>query len=214
MLSSCEFCAEFQSTPESRFHRVYGAHLNSRIVLKSRSFAVLPTIGQLFKGSLLIVPELHIETLSMLKSSELVELEQVVMTTEKMIGSFGRPLIYEHGARMCTSSGCGIYHAHLHVIPVPRTLRLQELSLGELVQKGSLTAALLELHSAPQYLLCRDTEHNLGFVLPATDDDPRFRSQFMRRHLARLFSLQNEWDWRLYKSPENWLIETVRSFRI
>src|SRR6516165_3123568 len=113
-LQVCEFCAELRQTGESRFHRIYAGCLDSRVIVRSASFVVFPTIGQLFRGSVLIVPRKHTETLATLDVSRLKELEHVLSFVENKVSSMGVPFVYEHGARLCTSSGCGVYHAHLH----------------------------------------------------------------------------------------------------
>jgi len=41
---------------------------------------------------------------------------------EILVRKFGKPVIFEHGAKCSTGGGCGIYHAHLHVVPLPERI--------------------------------------------------------------------------------------------
>src|SRR5688572_7165034 len=113
--SSCEFCTELTQDPNSRFKRLYSTQLPSRIIKRSDGFVVLPTLGQLFKGSLLVLPEEHVETFSSLSTEMLARLPDLLSELEVSTTRLGMPLIFEHGAKCFTGSGCGIYHAHMHI---------------------------------------------------------------------------------------------------
>ena len=59
--SACEFCIELGGRPGARFADIY-PQLRSRVVAREGGLVVLPTLGQLFPGSLLLMPERHYET--------------------------------------------------------------------------------------------------------------------------------------------------------
>ena len=53
-MNDCEFCDELKGAP-SRFRAIYAPEHASRIVATSQHFVAMPTLGQLFPGSLLVV---------------------------------------------------------------------------------------------------------------------------------------------------------------
>ena len=119
MTESCEFCSEFQDVRSSRFGQLYVPHLSSRVVSWSADLALMPTLGQLFKGSMLVVPYSHFETISRMPIGLQQEILGAVASLELGLNGIGKVIVFEHGATSSTRLGCGIYHAHLHVVPVP-----------------------------------------------------------------------------------------------
>jgi diadenosine tetraphosphate (Ap4A) HIT family hydrolase len=210
--SSCEFCSELTEDPNSRFKRLYSTQLPSRVIKRSNGFVVLPTLGQLFKGSLLILPEEHVETFSSLSTEMLARLPDLLNKLEVSTTRLGMPLIFEHGAKCFTGSGCGIYHAHLHLVPVPRSVHYSALIPTKAQGATGLCTALLKLRSSNQYLLVRDTDGNTVFAELDAFQTLDFPSQYVRRKLVEYFNLSTSWDWRDYTQPEPWLTETVQMF--
>src|SRR5687768_2245990 len=115
----CDFCREIEGGRETTFRQIYQQVTPSRIVLRSENFVVLPTIGQLFVGSVLILPRRHRETFATLGEAERRELPALLNRVLSGVARFGEPIIFEHGAVSQTGGGCGVYHAHLHVVPLP-----------------------------------------------------------------------------------------------
>src|SRR5712692_2481218 len=94
--SACEFCLELESPAESRFGQIYGSLVNSRIVDRLGNYVAIPTIGQLLKGSLLILPGDHVETMaeSLTASSRgSRDLNELLSRLEQMVAPLGYPLL-------------------------------------------------------------------------------------------------------------------------
>jgi len=120
---ACDFCDELNGGKNNTFARVYEGRLQSRIVVRTESFAVVPSMGQLSEGHLLILPKVHRLSLGHLTENERRELATVrerVYTALTMLS--GTPVWFEHGCVGESTGGCGIYHAHLHAVPVRRDL--------------------------------------------------------------------------------------------
>ena len=207
---SCEFCRELLNDPSSRFRRLYYPQLESRIVARRYGFVVLPTLGQLFKGSLLVLPESHFETFSSLPQLMVDRLPDLVTELESSTQQFGLPLIFEHGARCHTGAGCGIYHAHLHLVPLPESVHHSVILPGTSRIAANISEALRSLRSSSLYLLVRDTHGNTAFLEPSPATAMSFPSQYVRRRLVDHFKLRTPWDWRDYTGAEPWLLETVQ----
>jgi diadenosine tetraphosphate (Ap4A) HIT family hydrolase len=177
----------------------------------------MPTIGQLFPDSLLVLPKSHIETMASLPADVQADLCTFVSELQSVIGSKGPIIAFEHGARCDTGGGCGIYHAHLHLVPVPSRVSADSLLRvdpnSESIQNASsLCAALGRLRASTEYLLVQDTEHCVRFLDLSVSSGARYPSQYFRRALADLFRLEDPWDWRAYTEPEQSLFDTLDLF--
>lgn len=113
------------SAPNSRFRWVYDDAARSakssfdQIVHETESFVVLPSIGSLVPGWLLVVPKRPLANLSGLAPDEFIELEGVVNDLGRKLSSFpGKPQIFEHGGPVGASISCGVDQAHLHIVPL------------------------------------------------------------------------------------------------
>lgn len=213
----CEFCDELNHPSCSRFARVYAPNVEHRIVARRGDLVAMPTIGQLFPGSLLVLPTAHVETMALLPEGTLSDLVLLLADLESVISRHGQVITFEHGARCETRGGCGIYHAHLHLVPVPGHVSTDDLLPAEsdvLVPEHapSLFAALESLRTSSEYLLLQDCEHQVRFLDLSASSGPRYPSQHFRRALVDLFKLERPWDWRMYEEPEPSLLETLAMF--
>ncbi len=173
----------------------------------------MPTLGQLFKGSSLVLPVEHVETMSEANAETIKNLVALVSKLIDTLKPLGVPLVVEHGAKRHTGSACGVYHAHLHVIPLPGHVTLQELLPDDCSAAESLAEAFGYLRCSANYLVCQDTLGKIGYVeANAVSPTETFTSQYMRRRLAELFELDADWDWRTYRRQEPWVFETLRWF--
>lgn len=206
----CEFCFELMAPEQSRFNALYGKFVQSRIIVENDSFAVLPTIGQLFKGSLLVIPKLHFERIADIPMRDIQALIGLVGELEDVLKTSGKPILFEHGARCTSNSGCGIYHAHLHIVPLPLG---SELYCGSLLPQSrvaeDLCAAFSVLKDSTSYLLVRDTMNNVAFAKDEMLTPEMHVSQFVRRRLTQMFASDNNWDWRSYLQVEPWVLDTL-----
>jgi diadenosine tetraphosphate (Ap4A) HIT family hydrolase len=210
--ANCEFCAELQSSDRSRFRKIYGHMLYTRIAAKTDNFAALPTIGQLFEGSYLIVPNVHVERYAELPFALQAEASDFVAEIEVRLRNYGPTILFEHGATSAAGTGCGVYHAHIHIVPLPRPTLCEEFVAGSEFDPATLIGAWQAAHSTVEYLVIRDTSDRFALVTN-TNDRPQLGSQFMRKRLVQLFGIANHWDWREYSAPEPKLLRSVAALR-
>lgn len=209
----CEFCDEFTNPKSSRFEQIYGSVVKSRIVANQGAFVAMPTIGQLFRGSLLILPVDHFETMAEVPDLMLSSLATLLMRIESWILPLGRPILFEHGARCSTGGGCGIYHAHMHLVPVPGQVHYMDILPDGACQVSNLGEAFRQLTNSNEYLLFRDTAGQVVFLEPSETQLQRFASQYFRRMLVQHFRLEASWDWRAYNRKEPWLLDTLNWYK-
>jgi ATP adenylyltransferase len=159
-------------------------------------FAV-PSIGAFVEGWLLVIPYRHMVALSDLEEWERKEYRILVEETEKLVRKkYGHTILFEHGpAGEGRNAGCGIDHAHLHIVPI-------ELVLHEAVTSDG-TGRNLQWHPAA-LPWDADAEHAAGldyFFVRESDGTawvagtPAAPSQLLRRAIAKYVG-SPVWDWK------------------
>jgi hypothetical protein len=120
---------------------------------------------------------------------------------------FGNPIFFEHGATAANGGSCGIFHAHLHVVPLPAKTSIDLLFPEALNFNADLASVWTTLIDKSNYILMGGNE---GVRYRDLEADPGpFPSQFFRRRLVEYFGLDRPWDWRSYSEVESALIRTL-----
>ena len=201
-LIQCDFCNEFSGSSENSFARIYGARPATRSLFRSEEFAVVPSLGQIVEGYLLVLPVRHFKALGDLPGPLLEEFAGICKKIAgKLMDQYGPCIFFEHGTRSEGMGGCGIYHAHLHATPLAEisdpvsTLKLR-FPYIELADLGEISEQSAKLSS---YLFYQDSNARLYLF-----DTGPLPSQYMRKVLAN--SIEGEdWDWRAAGREERFL---------
>jgi diadenosine tetraphosphate (Ap4A) HIT family hydrolase len=202
----CDFCNELSGSSENAFGRLYGEQLECRILSRSSQFAVIPSLGQIVEGYLLVLPINHFRALGDLPGPLLQEFaatcERVGNTLKDHYGPY---ILFEHGTRSEGVGGCGIYHAHLHAVSLAE--------ISDPVEILKLRFAYTELNhlddireqseGLSSYLLYQDPRARLYLF-----DTGPLPSQYMRKLIADAQGTQ-DWDWRTAGREER-LLATMR----
>lgn len=167
-----------------------------------RRTVVVPSKGALVPGWILVVPVDHVLSLAELPDERrgpfaLATQEADLHLRERL----GAVVQFEHGpAAEGRSAGCGVDHAHLHLVPLDVDLRAVAASTGLLPDDASWRPAVWPwaARSRPHsdYLFVRDTDGS-GWILEAST----VPSQLFRRALARLQG-HDRWDWKDAATPD------------
>jgi diadenosine tetraphosphate (Ap4A) HIT family hydrolase len=204
--ANCDFCNEFSGKPANAFHRIYAGDPESRTLFQSAEFAVIPSIGQIAEGYLLLLPRRHTKALGDLSARELDELATISQSAgEILTKEYGPYVLFEHGTRSEGVGGCGIYHAHLHATPLVKvsdpvgTLRARfpYEEMTNLREIGNRSAGL------PSYLFYQDSETR-GYLF----NTGPLASQYVRKLLADAMG-ERVWNWREVGREER-LLATIR----
>jgi ATP adenylyltransferase len=169
---------------------------------------VVPSVGSLVEGWLLAVPQRHVVALVDLYPEERAQFAAVTTRFENVLRSrYGDIVLFEHGpAAEGRLAGCGVDHAHMHLVPT-----------GVDLLKGAAVVAPDLRFTRAQNLWDAEDAHNSGrdyvFLrdqagdswLAAAEASP---SQLFRRVLARAMNLA-EWDWK--SDPRLDIAERTRS---
>jgi diadenosine tetraphosphate (Ap4A) HIT family hydrolase len=189
----CDFCNELSGSARNSFARIYKGHPESRILLRSRESVVIPSLGQIVEGYLLVLPIDHWKALGDLTEPRL---DEFAATSERvgniLKNQYGPYILFEHGARTEGAGGCGIYHAHLHAtplgaIPDPVETLKATYPYTELVRLSELSKKSAGMSS---YLFYQDSKARVYLF-----NSGPLPSQYMRKLLADALN-EKDWNWR------------------
>ena len=183
----CRYCTDFLSPNAKDKRSIWNTAL-----IESRHFLVVPTLGMLVPGWLLIITKEHYLNMGLVPDDFYPELEEVRKAVRlKLKEKFGSTVVFEHGpGRPGESSGCGIDHAHWHVVPLSVDL-LPEL---ETRFPGRRIANTLEikrgLSEATTYIFY-ENQIEEAYLFLANG----LPCQFFRRLIAEKIGKGEHWDW-------------------
>src|SRR5581483_7342303 len=108
----CTFCAELKMGSDCA--------LWNQPLAETENFVVVPSLGSLVQGWVLIVPKNHSLSLGAMHigfRKEIDTLEKRIK--ESLHAQYRKPVVsFEHGpSAVKHGTGCGIDHAHLHLVP-------------------------------------------------------------------------------------------------
>lgn len=196
------------------FRNYHSKAFYNEILFESENFIVIPTLGSLVEGWLLIVPKneyLSIQCIE--KESLLNELQELSHSVaELMIIEFGSVTMFEHGAIKPKSTvGCGVDFAHLHLVPVNFDL-LQGvekfLGLSYVWRKVlNLKDAIRSSEKGTEYLFLTDQLGN-SFITQSE----KIQSQLFRKVIATYLGVPEKFDWKKFHETEN-ITNTIQRFK-
>jgi diadenosine tetraphosphate (Ap4A) HIT family hydrolase len=170
--------------------------VSSRVIGETRSLAAFPCIGQLQYGHFLVIPKFHEETFrgAINHIDDLKEQFRSLIDHICSLLYFNEKefLYFEHGAYCAENGGCGIYHAHIHVVPRAAQVNLKKnFPESEILSFTNIFDGLVRIPENNPYLMFgTSTNGFFGQVLEAP-----LPSQTLRRIVASEIGCQS-WDWR------------------
>jgi diadenosine tetraphosphate (Ap4A) HIT family hydrolase len=194
----CCLCGQIRGDAQSDLiaRLLPGRPYARRVILETSAFAVIPSLGPLADGHVLLCPKTHVRGFAALgRAVQIDYLDAKARLTERLAAEYG-PMLYafEHG--MSIEGGhviCSTEHAHMHFVPFQPSLPATWLDADVwTVFDGSL-AALERITGGNEYLLY---ESPSGVSYVAAAHDRRFQSQHMRQALAAAMKTGTHWDWR------------------
>jgi len=176
---NCRLCKEYSE--------------KKNVIFESANFFVVPSLGQIVEGYLLICSKEHFIGLGQLPKKLLDELRVVQTKTKDVLsGQYTNPIFFEHGPTSSTKKGgCCIEHAHLHAVPVnidifddiSKNFKAIEIKnyfpLNKQFKKGT-----------PYFYYENQKGNKYLFELPQI-----IPSQYLRRLIAVRINAPNRWNW-------------------
>lgn len=192
-------------------------HVDNRpwdeVLYETDHFAVVPTVGALVEGWLLIVTKQPYLCMGAVGEELLYELSSLKDHVSSVLRQcYGEVAVFEHGpSKPRQGVGCGVDHAHLHVLPVAYSLIERVPAITDTVLDWQIVENVRTVRKFSDadipYLY---VEQSIGKARIAAAWDPP--SQLFRRVVADAIGLPKEFDWRNNPMESN-VVSTVETLR-
>lgn len=201
----CRYCTDFLSPNSLEKQSIWNT-----TVIESQHFIVVPTLGMLVPGWLLIITKEHYLNMSLVPDDFYPELEEIKKAVRlKLKEKFGSTVVFEHGpGRPGESSGCGIDHAHWHVVPLSFDL-LPELETRFPCRRIANTLEIKRgLNNTNTYIFY-ENQIEEAYLFLANG----LPCQFFRRLIAEKIGKSEHWDWHSESGLSN-IISTLKQLQL
>jgi ATP adenylyltransferase len=193
-MSACCLCSNLVSANSGDYW--------NRPLFESANFVVIPSLGSLVEGWVLIVPKRHFICMGALSADLLAELEQAKTTVAATLRQrYGEICAFEHGPHALNRQvGCGVDHAHLHLVPLQFDLRsaAEPFTPSEVHWvSGTLESCRAIFDKGQDYLYI---EQPLGHGRIAAHT--QLGSQTLRKAIAAHLGVSEQFSWRDYPHVE------------
>lgn len=194
----------FQFSAESNLQPHAAVEPWDEILFESTNFVAIPTRGCLVEGWLLIVPRVHHFCVGGFSREMLVEFQLFRNEVQKGLELvYGQVVAFEHGpANSGRAAGCGVDHAHLHLVPWAGLFAdaIQSHSVCDFTwSRVDGFNALPEIHATDRdYLFFQESDGSA--YVAASDAIP---SQFFRRIVASALGFPHLSDWKRHGGVES-----------
>lgn len=216
MIKNCPFCEEYLHPNVSQFYVEIGKKIGceSRVLLETEHWYVIPTLGSLTVGYVLLVAKEHHLSLANLSKELLGEMLQLKKNVEELLyNKLGMHcLSFEHGVTNAVSKGANsVDHVHVHILPFPKPI-WQNIVFDIPQVHFEVVSSYTELFSNWQkktpnsYLLFQDTDQAI-YYFPDASNMP---SQLFRKCLAPYLKADH-WDWH-NETYSNNITKTIELF--
>jgi len=196
----CAICSEITGDPKGDlFHHLLAEHqYRRRVIIESDHLALIPSLGPLAPGHVLLVPRDHAPSSAVcIRSGRWGALSADV--TERLRHQYKSSLVsFEHGgAADGSATPCSVAHAHVHYVPVPDDVEVT-LPGNAWIEIADTAEALADFVADAEYLTVGLPNHR-RFVRLATAHP--LQSQLLRQTLATALGRAAIWNWRSHPNP-------------
>lgn len=199
---TCRFCLRLRNSG-------LGEEAWNTVLLATKNFVVVPSKGAMVPGWLLVIPKAHQLSIAETPAEMRAELEHVLRVAGQAVQRrFGPPTVFEHGAATPgTAWGCGIDHAHLHLLPLPFDLAVAiEGRLPRAWNARVRPTSVCSWSADRPYIALRGPAEDAWSVIhPET-----IERQFIRRMIAEEVGMPERYDYDQYPFHEH-AVETARN---
>lgn len=216
MVKNCPFCDEYACPSDSRFYVEIGNKIGriSRVLLETDNWYVIPTLGSLTVGYVLLVTKQHYLSLANISRELLIEMLDLKKNVENILyKNLGmRCIAFEHGTANVDSKGANsVDHVHVHILPFSQPV-WHNIALDVPKMHFDVVNSYQDLYSGwkevlpNSYLLFQDLDQKIYYVSDASN----MPSQLFRKCLAPYLGAKN-WDWHNESYSDN-IIQTIDLF--
>jgi Diadenosine tetraphosphate (Ap4A) hydrolase and other HIT family hydrolases len=211
----CSFCAEIRRAREHNLLLELMPDIDPAdfILFETDNFVVVPGVGAVCDGYVVISPRSHVLSFGHLDESldeEVVGLLQEVQGW--LTAQYARPVLaFEHGAESFRNRGGSCTdHAHMHMFPADSSL-----DLVEVIRPTYSLRPVSQMLPAMREQVRQRYQPYLWLRGPAGDmwlcDAPAALSQYVRRVILGQLGRPDQWDWAVFPGIEH-MRRTIERF--
>jgi ATP adenylyltransferase len=193
-MMACKICSDLCSK-EPAFWNVP--------LFESANFRVLPSLGALVEGWLLLLPKQHVVSMGALDDELVAEMQHVKnLLVSPMERAYSSVCAFEHGPSKANSLlGCGVDHAHLHIVALKFDLlsAVQPFLPKDVSWSPASFAECKTLHRKGDDYLYLEQPIGLGRIASHRE----FGSQLFRRAIAAQIGVPDQFSWREHPQFSN-----------
>lgn len=177
--------------------------IENTILDETNHFYILPTVGSLVDGYILVVSKRHINSMSELTKNEMDEYNFIIKKYRNIFRDiYGKyPIVFEHGSPVSDNSirANSVIHAHSHIVnhaylDEPKIIKRLNFKPIQRIE---------DIKSNENYIMYIN---NNNFKYVTYNFEPI--SQLMRKLIAKDLKYEDKFDWKKEKFMDN-IIKTV-----
>lgn len=172
-----------------------------RIAFENEHFVVIPSLGALVQGHLLICPKSHYRSIAQIdKNLDADYLEILRLTIAFLNNHYNTGVhLFEHGsAKNSNKIICTVDHAHLHLIPSNVSIEQILFMKYNWIEIGDSLEEFRSVVGNDEYIYYQSP---LGKKFIAHNSINGFESQYMRQVFNQAIHGHNNWDWKVDPDP-------------
>ena len=170
--------------------------IENTIIEETNYFYILPTLGSLVDGYVLIVTKRHINSMSELNEEELKEYENIIEKYKNLFNKIYNktPIIFEHGTPNQNSEmkANSVTHAHSHIVNINFKNEKEMLKKYNFFEIKDLE----EIEKNKNYISYIFDKKYITYDFPGV-------SQLMRMLIAEELNFKDKFDWKKERFDEN-----------
>ena len=184
------------------FYNLEKNKIENTILDETNHFYILPTVGSLVDGYILVVSKRHINSMSELTKNEMDEYNFIIKKYRNIFRDiYGKyPIVFEHGSPVSDNSirANSVIHAHSHIVnhaylDEPKIIKRLNFKPIQRIE---------DIKSNENYIMYI----NNNFKYVTYNFEPI--SQLMRKLIAKDLKYEDKFDWKKEKFMDN-IIKTV-----
>lgn len=180
--------------------------IENTIIEETEYFYILPTLGSLVDGYILIVTKRHINSMSELNENELIEYKNIIEKYQNLFKKIYNktPIVFEHGTPNQNSEmkANSVTHAHTHIVNINFS------NENEILEKYNFKKIndFKEINKNTNYIkYISNNKIYITYNFPSV-------SQLMRILIAEELNYKDKFDWKKERFDEN-IISTIERIK-
>src|SRR5665647_346197 len=183
-------------------------------LFETENFKVVPSLGAMIEGWLLIIPKEHFLSFAYIESDQFEEFEALQTEVVRIIKDIYKTnvCVFENGAINCKSLvGCDVDYAHMHYVPLNVDIKRE---ISQYCNYSLKWKKIFKISELKQFLFLKSPylyiQDNNGDNFVAGIDSPV--SQFVRQLIANKLGFPEKFDWKKYPFEDK-IVNTINRIK-